>query len=146
MAKWEAPISKISPAVSGKRTAIFDTRSVMILMPKGDVQALVESWPDAVLDPSEGLIVSCETTAKLSFTFQSLVISLRPADLVFLPVPSSSKGKCAAPPCCYSTVQPVPASYGLSGSQIVLGDAFLRSAYLAMDFDAGTVGVAAIKD
>ena len=117
----------------------------MILMPKSDIQALVKSWSDAVLDPSEGLVVPCDTAAKLSLTFQSLAIALKPADLVFLPVPSVSKVKCSAPPCCYSTVQPVPASYGLSGSQIILGDAFLRSAYLAMDFDAGTVGVAAIR-
>lgn len=117
----------------------------MILLPKADIQALLKSWSSAVLDPSEGLIVPCNTDAKLSFTFESLTITLKPSDLVFLPVPAASRGKCSAPPCCYSTVQPVPAAYGLSGSQLILGDAFLRSAYLAMDFTAGTVGLAKVR-
>ena len=81
---WEVAIS-ISFAVNSvkDRTAVFDSRSALILAPEADILLLTEGIEQAYYDGATGLVVPCKVSsvqirkanAVLTFAFSHLLVS-----------------------------------------------------------------------
>ena len=101
---WEAGFTV---SVNGKdlgligRSGILDTGTSVLVVPDVDAKIIHAEIPGAKSDGQSGYLVSCTTTAVVSFTFGGQQFDINPLDLVFSPVDRNNlKGD------CYSGIAP----------------------------------------
>ena len=82
---WEGPLSAISVnelATTDYRSAIFDTRTALILAPVEDLVYLFSTAEGAYFDAENGMLLSCDADYRMSFTFGNTSFELDSRDLM----------------------------------------------------------------
>lgn len=82
---WEGPVSGISVnelATTEDRSAIFDTRTALILAPVEDLVYLFSTAEGAYFDAENGMLLSCDADYRMSFTFGNTSFELDSRDLM----------------------------------------------------------------
>lgn len=138
---WEATVEATSLdgndlAFKG-RTAILDTGTTLMVMPKTDATSIHKLIPGSKSDRNGGFTIPCTTNASLEFTFGGKPFPVQASDLLFLPVdPNDLTGDCQS---------------GISGGDIggptqwLLGAAFLKNAYFTTDVGKNSIDLAQFK-
>lgn len=124
-----------------KDAVLLDSGSSLAYLPDDLVTSLYQTL-NAQYDPSQGLAtVSCDligSSTTLDFSFSGATISVPMAELV-IPVQSSSGspfGISNVPQVCLFAIEPA------GGNTAVLGDPFLRSAYVVYDLGNNQISMA----
>ena len=116
------------------RTAIFDTGTTFLVVPDLDAQTIHGAIPGAQSDGNGGFTLPCTTTSSLVLTFDGIDFAIDPRDLTFKPVDASNPtGLC---------VSGITTSQGVSASQWIAGDVFLKNAYLSTNVDDNKIRLA----
>jgi hypothetical protein len=135
---WEIPLEnagvngdeiRLSAGGSGKRTAIMDTGTSFILMPRSDAEAIHAPIQGASQD-GETFFVPCDSDAVVQFGFHGKKYNISTAD--WIGAETSEKGKCRSNIIGRKT---------FSDSQWLVGDTFLKNVYSVFDFDKSRVGL-----
>lgn len=82
---WEGALASVSVnemAVTEARSAIFDTRTALILAPAEDLVYLFSTAEGAYFDAENGLLLSCDAEYRMSFTFGETSFELDSRDLM----------------------------------------------------------------
>jgi hypothetical protein len=128
---WEIPIA--DAGVDGKkvgltgRTAIIDSGTSFILMPKSDAAKLHQAIPNSSQN-GETFTVPCDATNKVQIVFGSITYNISPKDYVGSP----SGSDCASN---------IIGRQVFSSSQWLVGDVFLKNVYTVFDYDQQRVGL-----
>lgn len=128
---WEIPIA--DAGVDGKnaglsgRTAIIDTGTSFVLMPKADALA-IHSQISGFKQDGETFTVPCDSTAVVQFSFGQQVYNISTADW---------KGGQTSSGLCRSNII---GRQTFSETQWLVGDVFLKNVYSVFDFDNKKVG------
>lgn len=137
---WEGAVG--ATAVDGKdaglkrKTAILDTGTTLIIMPKSDADAVHALIPGAQSDGQGGYIIPCTTTSVVSFTFGGTSFDIDPRDLAFQPLTNDLKGDCASG---------ISAGDIGGANQWLVGDVFLKSTVFTTIVDTNQMGLAVAK-
>jgi len=111
---------------------VLDTGATMSYLPQPIIDSLAKDFAAQVLDDGT-LAVDCETAKKsgsVDFTFGALTIRVPYHEFIWEAVPGQ----------CFVGAAPV------SGTTPILGDTFLRSAYVVFDQDNGDIFLAPYKN
>lgn len=128
---WEVAIA--DAGVDGKtlglsgRTAIIDTGTSFILVPKDDAAAL-HKQVEGLMQDGETFSVPCDTAAVVQFSFNQHVYNISTADWI---------GDKLASGLCRSNII---GRQTFSETQWLVGDVFLKNVYSVFDFDQKRVG------
>jgi hypothetical protein len=129
---WEIPVQDAS--VNGNRagmpgrTAIIDSGTSYMLMPRDDAVQLHELITGYRTDGSEGFTVPCDSTAKMQFTFGSVTYDIQPADYIGAQL---ANGACSTN---------IIGRRTFGERQWLVGDVFLKNVYTVFDFEGQRVG------
>ncbi|KAN0138833.1 Aspartic peptidase domain containing protein, partial [Lactarius tabidus] len=135
---WEANFSSVT--MNGKRlkvtglSAILDTGTTLMVVPQDDALTIHQRIQGAKSDGKGGFTVPCTTNASLALTFGGQTFAIESTDLAFLPVdPNDLQGD------CQSGITPSSIN-GLS--TWLVGDVFLKNAYLSVNTNENTISLA----
>lgn len=118
------------------RSALIDTGTSYVIIPKADAAQLFALVDNATLDADNSTyMVPCDTTTPIQFTFSGVSFDLSSKDWVG-PVTDSSKNLCA------SNIYPLDGATNIAGEWLV-GDTFLKNVYSVFDCDQNRVGFGA---
>lgn len=127
---WEIPVEDMLvngvPGNFTGRSAIIDTGTTFILMPKNDATILHALIPGSVAN-GETFTVPCNSNAKIEVRISGKLYSISPKDYV---------GK-ASGSACSSTII---GHQAFGETQWILGDVFLKNVYAVFDFDGKRIG------
>jgi hypothetical protein len=98
----------------GARTAILDTGTTLLVLPRGDVDALHGQISGSASDGQGGYTIPCDTTAAVAFSFGGTSFKINAKDLIFNQIGGNS---------CTSGI--TAGSFG-GATQMLLGDVFLK--------------------
>ncbi|KAI0645476.1 acid protease [Trametes meyenii] len=136
--------SRIDGVPEGKVAAVLDTGFSLPPLPPPAVDAIYSTIPGAVFDSDGGLwIVPCNASTNLTFVFGGQEFPVHPLDLT-LPVAApfkDSDGNVSNKTVCVNTYQYLtldPTQF--VGFDLILGDAFLRNAYVSFNYGDAQTG------
>lgn len=129
---WEVPVSDagVDGNIAGMpgRTAIIDSGTSYILMPRDDAVQLHELIAGYRFDGVENFAVPCDATEKMQLTFGSVTYDIQPADYIGAML---SNGQCASN---------IIGRQTFGARQWLVGDVFLKNVYTVFDFEKAQVG------
>ena len=123
----------------------LDSGTTSLLAPKDVIQQLYNFF-DAIPNTNFGQVVSCniaEAAGSLDFGLGNVTYISVPFAEVLVPASGSDGKQITMPdgtPACALLISPSP-----DNVQFILGDAFLRSAYVVYDMDTEQIGIAQTK-
>lgn len=130
---WEIPADDAGVGGTGgkftNRSAIIDTGTSYILMPKGDAQTLHALFPGSTQN-GENFMIPCDATAPLQFTFSGVAYNVSSKD--YLGKSDGSSNMCASNIVGHQAFGP---------TSWLLGDVFLKNVYTVFDFDKNRIGM-----
>lgn len=135
---WEAQIDAVSVnnadlSLSG-RTAILDTGTTLLVVPKQDAEALHSGISGAVTNSDGTFTIPCTTNASVALSFGGQAFGIDPRDIVFSPVdPKNLTGDCTSG---------IMAGQIGGASEWLVGDVFLKNAYFSTNVATNQIQLA----
>jgi hypothetical protein len=132
---WEIPLDNAGidgqevNLAGAKRTAIMDTGTSFILMPRGDAEAIHKPIQGSSQD-GETFFVPCDSRAVVQFGFHGVKYNISTAD--WIGAETGEKGVCRSNIIGRKT---------FGDGQWLVGDTFLKNVYSVFDFDKSRVGL-----
>ncbi len=137
---WEGQLDAVS--VDGNdlglngRTAILDTGTTLLLVSKGDAQAIHKGITGAKENADGTFTVPCTTNASLALTFGQQSFAIDSRDIAFSPIDQNNPtGDCQSGIIASNVNAANP-------NQWLAGDVFLKNAYFSTDVGKNTIQLA----
>jgi len=135
---WEvaldaATVNGVDTGLTG-RTTIMDTGTTLMVVPAADAQAIHSQIQGSQPDGQGGFTVPCTMTDSVALTYSGQVFTIDPRDIAFTPVdPNDPTGACTSG---------ITAGNIGGATEWLVGDTFLKNAYLSTDVSKNTVSLA----
>ncbi|KAJ7062712.1 acid protease [Mycena amicta] len=133
---WEGALDAVT--VDGKdlglagRTAILDTGTTLCLLPQADAAAIHAAIPGSQDIGNGQFTVPCDFTESVALAFGGTSFAIDPRDIAIQPVDNAGN--------CFSGISGT--TLGLGDNAFLVGDVFLKNAYLSTDVDRNQISLA----